>query len=146
MLHIIYFNLRRKQIATASLAVYLLLFSASYYLHSPNTASRAHYGRSARIDMDVLRLAAAACCDMGWISAQRTTDQCRKRLEACINAEGGHSEVWTLAVTLLVWHSSCHTLRPVFFKATDDNPQLALFKASNVRKNAINLQSDEKVL
>jgi len=45
----------------------------------------------------MLRLAAAACCDMGWISAQHgvayyATEQCRKRLEACINAEDGHSE------------------------------------------------------
>ena len=48
----------------ASLAVYLLLFNASYYLHSPSTASGARYRRSACIDIDVLRLAAAACCDM----------------------------------------------------------------------------------
>jgi len=35
---------------TAALAVYLLLFSASYYLHSPGTASGAHYRRCACID------------------------------------------------------------------------------------------------
>ena len=56
---------------SAALAVYLLLFSASYFLHSPSTASGARYRRSACIDMDILRLAAVACCDMGWISAQR---------------------------------------------------------------------------
>jgi len=50
---------------TAALAVYLLLFNVSYYLHSPSTASGARYRRSACIDMDMLRLAAAACCDMG---------------------------------------------------------------------------------
>jgi len=50
---------------TAALAVYLLLFSASYYLHSPSTASVARYRRSACIDMDTLWLVAAACCDMG---------------------------------------------------------------------------------
>ena len=50
---------------TAALAVYLLLFSASYYLHSPSTASGARCNRSACIDTDMLRLAAAACCDMG---------------------------------------------------------------------------------
>jgi len=50
---------------TASLAVYLLLFSASYYLHSPSTVSGARYTRSACIDMVVLRLTAAAYCDMG---------------------------------------------------------------------------------
>jgi len=49
---------------TAALAVYLLLFSASYYLHSPSSASGPRYRRSACIDMDVLRLAAAAYCDM----------------------------------------------------------------------------------
>jgi len=59
--------LRRKQIES----VYLLLFSASYYLHSPSTASGAHYRRSACNDMDMLRLAVAACCDMGWISTER---------------------------------------------------------------------------
>ena len=50
---------------SAVLAVYILLFSASYYLHSPSTASGARYKKSACIDMDVLRLAAAANCDVG---------------------------------------------------------------------------------
>ena len=50
---------------TAALSVYLLLFNASYYLHSPSTACGALYRRSACIDMDMLRLATAACCDMG---------------------------------------------------------------------------------
>jgi len=54
-----------RNCCTAPLAIYLLMFSASYYLHSPSTASVARYRRSACIDMDVLRLAAAACCDMG---------------------------------------------------------------------------------
>ena len=53
-------------------------------------------GARVMIWMDMLRLEAAACCDMDWISAQRgvgirvycTTDQCRRRLEA----EGSHSE------------------------------------------------------
>ena len=83
---------------TAAIAVYLLLFSASYYLHSPSTASGACYRRSTCIDM--LRLVAAACCDMGWISAERgvlCNWSVSKRLEACINAEGGHSEH-------LLWH------------------------------------------
>ena len=50
---------------TAALAVYLLMFSASYNLHIPDTASGARYRRSACIDTDILRPAAAACCDMG---------------------------------------------------------------------------------
>ena len=81
---------------TAALAVYLLLFnSASYYLHSPSTAFGARYRMSACIDTGMLRLVAVACCDMGWISVSVVycaTDQCRKRPEACINAEGGYSE------------------------------------------------------
>jgi len=50
---------------SAALAVYLLLFSASCYLHSPSTASGACYRRSACIDMDMLRLAAVACRNVG---------------------------------------------------------------------------------
>jgi len=69
------FTLAQKKTSSSccstALAVYILLFSASYYLHSPSTAYGAHYRRSACIDMDMLKLAAAACCDLGWISAQR---------------------------------------------------------------------------
>jgi len=50
---------------SAALAVYLLLFSASCYLHSPSTASGSCYRRSMCVDMNVLRLAAAACHDVG---------------------------------------------------------------------------------
>jgi len=61
----------RKQIATVVLQ---RLFSASYYLRSPSTTYGARYrGSSTCIDTDVLRLAAVACCDMGWISAQHGT-------------------------------------------------------------------------
>ena len=69
------FTLAQKKTSSncsAASAAYLLLFSASYYLHSPSTASGAHYRRSTCIDMDVLRLAVEACCDVCWISAQRT--------------------------------------------------------------------------
>jgi len=41
------------------------VFSASYCLHSPSTASAVCYRRSAHTDMDMLMSAAAACCDMG---------------------------------------------------------------------------------
>jgi len=131
---------------SAAIAVYLLLFSASYYLHSPSTASGARYRRSACIDVDVLRLVAADCCDVGWISAQHGVLHDRtvsKRPEACINAEGGYFEH-------LLWH--CLPDIPVathhnrfFSEPPTTTPQLALFRASNVWKNATNLQSDEKV-
>ena len=42
--------------------------------------------------------------------------------------------LWTFAVTLLAWHSICHTSQPVLFRAT------------NVWTNATYLQSDEKVV
>jgi len=48
---------------TAALAVYLLLFNASYYLHSPSSLLRLGTLQEERVD--VLRLAAAAYCDMG---------------------------------------------------------------------------------
>jgi len=64
-------NKTNSNCCTAALAVYLLLFSASYYLYSPSTASGARYERSSCIDTDMLRHAAETFCDMGYISAQR---------------------------------------------------------------------------
>ena len=59
-------EVRGSNCCSAALAVYVLLFSAFYYLHSPRTASGACYRRSACIDNDMLRFTAAAnCCDMG---------------------------------------------------------------------------------
>ena len=67
--HLRSFTLSQKKTnsncCTAALAVYLLVFSASYYLHSPSTASGARYMRSACIYMDMLRLVAAACVRHG---------------------------------------------------------------------------------
>ena len=40
-------NKTNSNCCTAALAVYLLLFNASCYLHSPSTASEARYRRSA---------------------------------------------------------------------------------------------------
>ena len=120
---------------TAALAVYLLLFSASYYLHNPSrpTASGARYRGSACNNTDMLRLAAAACCDMGWIPAQRGVPcdwSVSKKTGSMYPFE--RWPLWTLVVTLLAWHSSCHASQPVPFRATYDNPQLALSRASNV--------------
>jgi len=47
------------------------LFIERSYVHCPSTASGTRYRRSACIDMNVLRLAAAACFDVCCISAQR---------------------------------------------------------------------------
>jgi len=45
------------------------------------------------------------------------------------------------AVTLLAWHSSCHTSQLVLFRGIDDNPQLALFRASKTRLKECNKPS-----
>ena len=71
-----------------ALAVYLL-FSVSYYLDCPSTASGACYWYG------LLQLAAVSF--VAWAEFQHSVvyhaiDQCRKRLKACINAESGHSE------------------------------------------------------
>ena len=76
------------------------MFSASCYLHSPSTASVARYRRSARIDMDMLSLwqrLVATWAEFQHNVVYYATEQCRKRLEACINAEGGYSKH-------LLWH------------------------------------------
>jgi len=69
------FTLAQKKTSSnccsTALPVYSMLFSASYYLHSPSTASAARYRKSACTDRDMLTLVAAVCCDMGWIPAQR---------------------------------------------------------------------------
>ena len=36
--------------------------------------------------------------------------------------------LWTFAVTLLAWHSICHTSQPVLFRATNANPQPAFLQ------------------
>ena len=74
------------------------------------------------------------------------TDQCREKLEACINAEGGHYEHLLSRCLPDIPVATHHKFTTGFFTATDDNPHLALFRASNVWKNGTNLQSDEEVL
>ena len=83
---------------TAALAVYLQLFNTSYYLHSPSTTG------GTRVDM--LRLAATASSDKGWISAQRQINM-EKEWKHLLT-----QKVWALAVRLLAWHPSCRTSKP----------------------------------
>jgi len=73
----------------AALAVYFLLFSASYYPHSPITACGGGCVLIRTCFCSCQRLVAT------WTEFQHSvvyyaTDQCRKRLESCVNAEGGH--------------------------------------------------------
>jgi len=93
-------NKKNCNCCTAALAVYLPLFSASYYLHSP-IVLRACYLRLGHATG--ARVLIRTCCSLQqwlvetWAAFQHSvvyyaTDQCRKRLEACTNAECGHSE------------------------------------------------------
>ena len=76
-----------------------------------------------------------AWCTMQLISGEKTGNMCPCR----------RWSLWTLAVTLLAWHSSCHTSQPVLFRAANASPQLALFRATNIWRNTTNLQSNESV-
>ena len=81
------------------------------------------------------RVASAVCCGMGWISAERGV-WCNWSVAIKTGSMYPRRRwsLWTLAVTLLAWHSSCHTSQP------------AVFRATNIWRNATNLDSDEKVL
>jgi len=72
-----------------------------------------------------------AACDMGcaWCMMRVIRDEKTGSMYTCTRWS-----LWTLAVTLLARHSSCHTSQPVLFRATI------------IRRNATSLQSDEKVL
>ena len=120
---------RNSNCCTAALAIYLHVLLFIVHRRSPSTASAACYRRSAYIDMNVLRqlrpFAAVVCCDMGWISAQHgvgllcdwpVSKKTWKHVllifaamsQQVFRVTSDHS-LWTLAVTLLAWHSSCHT-------------------------------------
>ena len=51
---------------------------------------------------------------------------------------------WTFAVTLLAWHSICHTSQLVSFRRTNANRQPAFLRTTKVWRNATYLQSDKK--
>jgi len=57
-----------------------------------------------------------------------------------------HVALWTLAVMLLAWHSSWHTSQPVLFRASDDNPQLALFRAPTFERTQQTFSQMQKFL
>jgi len=144
--------LRRKQIATVvlqpALAVYLLLFSASYYLHSPSTEYGARYRRSACgliwTCWGLRQRLVATWAEFQHSVVYYATNQCRKRMEACINAENDHYEH-------LLWHclpdipAATHHSRFFSEPPTTTHNRL-FFRATNIVRNAANLQSHEKVL
>ena len=86
---------------SAALAVYLLLTSAFYYLHSPSTASRACYRKNAWTCWGLRQRLVETWAEFQHSMVYYVTEQCLKRLEACINAEGGYFEH-------LLWHCLFH--------------------------------------
>ena len=125
-----------------------VLLLAHYLVKCTNFSSfsifHAYQVQSIR-DMDELRK--RLCCDMDWISAERggrCSWSVAKKTESMYPCRSW--SLWTFAVTLLAWYSVCHTSQPVLFRATNANPQLAFFRATNVRRNATYLQSDKKVV
>jgi len=83
------------------------------------------------------QVAEASCCDVGWISAEhggRCSWSVAKKTGSMYPCR--RWSLWTLAVTLPAWHSSCHTSQLVFFRATNGNPRPALSRATNVLRNA----------
>ena len=87
------------------------------------------------------RVVEASCCDKGWISAERGG-----RCSWSVAKKTGSMyrcrrwSLWTFTVTLLVWHSICHTSQLVLFRATNANPQPALFQ-SRQRSEECNIPS-----
>jgi len=83
---------------TAVLAVYLLLFSVSYSMHSPIAAYGARYRRNACIEyQSAIRSSCGSCLLRHGLNFSRTWCMMQlisgeKRLEACVHGEGGHFE------------------------------------------------------
>ena len=92
------------------------------------------------------RVVEASCCNMGWISAEPGG-----RCSLSVTKDWKHVSVQRV-VTLNICsnfaclNSICHTSQPYLFRATNDNPQPAFFRATNVWRNATSLQSHEKVV
>ena len=141
------FTLAQKKTSSnccsAALSVYLLLFSASYYRHSPIALRLGHATGGARVLI-------WTCCGfrqqlvVTWAEFQHSvvyyaTERRRRSLEAYINAEGGHFEHF-------LWHclpdipTAIHHDGFISESLTTTHNWL-----SNVWKNATNLQLDEKV-
>ena len=107
---------------TAALAVYLL--HCCLVLPNICTALVLRLGPCTTGGADMLRPVAAACCDMGWISAQRGTlwlTSVKKDWKRVLM-----QKVVTLNTCCDV---ACLTFQLPHIKATNENPQLALFRA-----------------
>jgi len=110
----------------------------------PQPGKLLHLGHAARAHISYIKynprykqLAEASCCDMGWIIAQHG-----RRCSWSVAKKTGSMypctrwSLWTLDVTLLARHSSCHISRLALFRATNAKPRPALSRATNVLRNA----------
>jgi len=106
----------KLQLLNCSLTVYLLLFNASYYLHSSITISGTCYRRSTWTEY---QSAIWTNCSSGLLRLGKNLSK-----EWCTKVTDQYTcrrwSLWTLAVTLLnTWHPSCHTSQPVLFRTTN---------------------------
>ena len=109
-----------------------------------SSSTSARYRRSACIDTDMLwQWLVATWAEFQHSEVYCATSQCQKRLEARINAQGGHSEHllwrWLPDIPVATHHNR-------FFSDPQMTTHNWLLRAFNVWKNAIDLQSDETVL
>jgi len=91
----------------------------------PQPGRLPHLGHAARVLVSSTnpryrRVAEAPCCNMGWISPERGG-----LCSWLVSKKTGSMypcrrwSLWTLALTLLAWHSNCHTSQPVLLRATN---------------------------
>ena len=151
-LHTLYYLVisGKNQLLYCSFAVYLLLFSTSLYLYTLLLCLGTLQKERLYREPAILTSCGSSLLwhGLNFSRAWLWCDQWQKRLEACVRAECDHFE-----------HLLCcclpdipvATSQPVLFRATNANPQLALFRATlfratNIWRNTASLLSDEKVL
>jgi len=93
------------------------------------------------------RVAEASCWDTGWISAE-----CGWQCSWSVGKETGSMypcrrwSLWTLDMTLFVWHSSCHTPQPALLEPPLPTHNSLFSAPPTFGGKQHYLQSDEKVL
>ena len=150
-LHTLYYLVisEKNQLLYCSFAVYLLLFSTSLYLYILLLCLGTLQKERLYREPAILTSCGSSLLWHGLISAEHGYDAIsgKKTGSMCLCRMWS---LWTLAVLLLP-DIPVATSQPVLFRATNANPQLALFRATlfratNIWRNTASLLSDEKVL
>jgi len=105
-------------------------------------ASEACYRRSTCADKDMLSL-------RQWLVT--TWAELQHRVVISVKKDWKHVLMQKVVTLNTCCDTACLTFQSphittVLLRVTDDNPQMAVFRAFNISKNAANLQSDENVL